>query len=193
MRCLARFKLEMHLINDCPLTTVNCDYHYAGCDAWLMRRDLNDHLTKHAKRHAALLDKENTLLFLDISNIQQGLYSTVSENVTCIEMNESLLQEQERLLKKTREDDNELSVVYDRLEEKDAEIKQLTKKLQETEERVAKATSEHKKALDQVKTKDSVLKTHTTAIKHYREKVTGLEAKLDEAMVETTKERVAAR
>ena len=190
----ARCKLDSHLINDCPLTTVNCDFHYAGCDAWLMRRDLSDHFVKHAKRHAALLAEENTLLFLDIGSLQQdvgklrkSLHTTVIENMECIEMNESLLQEQDKMMKKTREDENELSVVHQRLEEKEVEIQRLTKKLNEAEEKATKALEEKKKALDQCKNKESVLKTHTTAVKHYREQMHELETKLDEQIVEATK------
>lgn len=46
-----RADLEFHK-NDCPLEIVTCPYSsYVGCDAAILRKELDDHLTKHSKQH----------------------------------------------------------------------------------------------------------------------------------------------
>lgn len=39
-----RRDLERHLSDDCPLTVVNCDFHYTGCDVKLPRKDMPAHV-----------------------------------------------------------------------------------------------------------------------------------------------------
>ena len=47
--------LEHHVNKDCPLTVVNCDFHYAGCEVQLPRKDMPAHLAENIVSHMAQL------------------------------------------------------------------------------------------------------------------------------------------
>ena len=50
-----RQKLEMHVNTQCPLTIVNCDFCYTGCEVQLARRDMPTHLAESLTTHISLL------------------------------------------------------------------------------------------------------------------------------------------
>ena len=50
-----RRNVHDHLNKDCPLTLVSCDFHYAGCQVRLPRRDILSHLNEKLSSHMALL------------------------------------------------------------------------------------------------------------------------------------------
>ena len=54
--------LEEHVSSQCPLTPVECEFHYAGCDAKVHRRDLPSHLSNNMVTHMSLLARENRKL-----------------------------------------------------------------------------------------------------------------------------------
>ena len=54
-----RQNLEHHVSKDCPLTVVNCDFHYAGCEVQLIRQDLPAHLAENLVPHMAQLATYN--------------------------------------------------------------------------------------------------------------------------------------
>ena len=47
-------QLERHLRDKCPLTLVNCPFHYAGCETQLPRKDMPEHM-KEPVTHLTLL------------------------------------------------------------------------------------------------------------------------------------------
>ena len=47
--------LEHHVSRDCPLTVVNCDFHYAGCEVQLPRKDMPAHLAENLLAHTTKL------------------------------------------------------------------------------------------------------------------------------------------
>ena len=49
-----RQQLESHLKDECPLTLVDCLFHYAGCDVQLPRKDMPEHM-KDTATHLTLL------------------------------------------------------------------------------------------------------------------------------------------
>ena len=49
-----RKNLDRHVDNDCPLTVVDCDFHYAGCAVRLPRKDMPDHLKLEVVSHTSL-------------------------------------------------------------------------------------------------------------------------------------------
>ena len=49
-----RRNLESHLQNECPLTLVECDLQYAGCEVKLPRKDMSDHLKDGLVTHFSL-------------------------------------------------------------------------------------------------------------------------------------------
>ena len=50
-----RQKLDDHVGKECPLTVVECDFHYAGCEVRLPRRNMPDHLKDGLVAHFSLL------------------------------------------------------------------------------------------------------------------------------------------
>ena len=49
-----RQEFESHL-KDCPLTVIECEFHYAGCKVTLPRRNMTDHLKDGLITHISLL------------------------------------------------------------------------------------------------------------------------------------------
>ena len=54
-----RQNLERHVSSDCPLSTVNCDFHFAGCGRQLSRKDMPSHLSESVVHHLSLLAVHN--------------------------------------------------------------------------------------------------------------------------------------
>ncbi len=52
---LQRQNLECHIAKECPLTTINCDFHYVGCTVKLPRQDMAEHLKDNLTTHVSLL------------------------------------------------------------------------------------------------------------------------------------------
>ena len=50
-----RQQLDDHVEKECPLTVVECDFHYAGCEVKLPRRNMPDHLKDGLVVHISLL------------------------------------------------------------------------------------------------------------------------------------------
>ena len=54
-----RQNLEHHVSKDCPLTVVNCGFHYAGCEVQLPRKDMPAHLAENLVVHMSLMAVQN--------------------------------------------------------------------------------------------------------------------------------------
>ena len=52
---LERQNVKTHVDAVCPLTVVNCDFHYAGCETQLVRKDIPTHLAESLATHISLL------------------------------------------------------------------------------------------------------------------------------------------
>ena len=50
-----RQSIESHIDNECPLTTISCDFHHAGCIVKLPRKDMPEHLRENLVTHISLL------------------------------------------------------------------------------------------------------------------------------------------
>ena len=50
-----RQNIENHIDKECPLTTISCVFHYAGCIVKLPRKDLPEHLKENFLTHISLL------------------------------------------------------------------------------------------------------------------------------------------
>ena len=58
---IERQYFQDHLNKDCPLAIVNCDFHYAGCEMKLPRKDMPAHLAENIA-HLSLLSDMNLKL-----------------------------------------------------------------------------------------------------------------------------------
>ena len=52
-----RQKLDDHVGRECPLTVIECDFHYAGCEVKIPRRNMPDHLKDGLVAHVSQLAK----------------------------------------------------------------------------------------------------------------------------------------
>ena len=57
-----RQNVETHVNTVCPLTVVNCDFHYAGCEVQLVRKDMLTHLAESLATHISLLTTQTQTL-----------------------------------------------------------------------------------------------------------------------------------
>ena len=57
--CPERQNLDNHMSKDCPLTVVNCDFCYAGCEVQLPHKDLPAHLAENLVAHTSLMATYN--------------------------------------------------------------------------------------------------------------------------------------
>ena len=46
--------LENHIANDCPLTTIDCEYKRVGCNKKVLRKDMTAHLDENIAHHLSL-------------------------------------------------------------------------------------------------------------------------------------------
>ena len=62
INCPERQNVETHVNTVCPLTVVNCDFHYAGCEVQLVHKDMPTHLAESLPPHLSLLALHNQQL-----------------------------------------------------------------------------------------------------------------------------------
>ena len=68
-----RQNLEHHVSKDCPLTVVNCDFHYAGCEVQLPRNDMPAHLAENLVVHMSILATQNQKIFKENVKLKEEL------------------------------------------------------------------------------------------------------------------------
>lgn len=59
---IERQHMEHHLERECPLKVIDCEFHYAGCEKKLPRKDMPEHLAMHHVHHTSLLAALNQQL-----------------------------------------------------------------------------------------------------------------------------------
>ena len=90
---IERQNLEHHVSKDCPLTVVNCDFHYAGCEVQLPRQDMPAHLAENLVPHMSHL-----------ATLNQKLHQELKEMTTKLDKKE---QEMEQLKVEQEQDRTE--------------------------------------------------------------------------------------
>lgn len=72
---IKRQNINSHVINDCPLTIVDCDFKGFGCDVRVSRKDLPTHLTEsqiaHISLQVDLLVSQNQQMNLDLIDLKE--------------------------------------------------------------------------------------------------------------------------
>lgn len=59
---MIRGRLNEHIEKECSLTTIDCQFAYAGCTVRKLRKDMDDHLKESLKKHLSLLQKKYSKL-----------------------------------------------------------------------------------------------------------------------------------
>ena len=57
-----RQHVEKHVNTECPLTVVDCDFCYIGCDVQLTHKEMSAHMQENSFRHITLLALHNQKL-----------------------------------------------------------------------------------------------------------------------------------
>ena len=79
-----RQNLENHIDKVCPLTVVGCEFHYAGCEVRLPRKNLQQHITDDLVAHFCLLAASHKK--------QQNEIKTLNEELNALKLRTTQLQ-----------------------------------------------------------------------------------------------------
>ncbi len=97
---IQRQNIDSHVADECPLTTINCDFHHVGCAVKLPRQDMPEHqrenllthisllATSHAKQQAEItnLVDENRMLQLDNDKTKKSFKTSITSLQTKVTM-----------------------------------------------------------------------------------------------------------
>ena len=87
-----RQDIDNHVNNECPLTTINCDF--VGCTMKLPRKDMPEHLRENLLTHVSLLVTSHAKQLAEhqseITKLQTQIASLVAENETLKSRNTNL-------------------------------------------------------------------------------------------------------
>ena len=98
-----RQNIENHIDNECPLTTINCDFHHVGCAVKLPRKDMPEHLRENLLTHTSLLSKSYVKILKENMEYKTKIKALETENKHLMAINEStILRIQNEKLKPTK-------------------------------------------------------------------------------------------
>ena len=143
-----RQNVETHVKTVCPLTVVKCDFHYAGCEVQLVRKDMPTHLAESLVTHISLLTTQTQTLAGKSGQASLLPHLTLlalhNQQLTqlTLQQKESLEENQCRIQELEKENDHLKQKVNKDVEQQVAELKESLKlKIQELErEKQAQAT-----------------------------------------------------
>ncbi|XP_064385186.1 TNF receptor-associated factor 4-like [Halichondria panicea] len=98
---IQRQNINSHVADECPLTTINCDFHHVGCAVKLPRQDMPEHLRENLLTHISLLATSHAKQQDKIANLvdenykQQKSYKT---SLTALQTKVITLEEEKQLL-----------------------------------------------------------------------------------------------
>ena len=117
-----RQELESHLQDQCPLTLVDCPFHYAGCQTQLPRKDMPEHMRETAT-HLTLLASVTQNLVKENQELRQ---TTAEQQQTIAEIRQKELQYQEQ----QRVADKELQTLKEENQQHQDEQKAIEREIQ---------------------------------------------------------------
>ena len=121
-----RQNLEHHVSKYCPLTIIDCDFHYTGCEVQLPRKDMPAHLAENLVPHMAKLvtynqnkvqEKEQQIL-----QLTKGMTEKLEENRLKIDQ---LERKNEALSKSLLEKEQEIAQLKAKQEEDHSSVQAL--------------------------------------------------------------------
>ena len=121
-----RQELESHLRDQCPLTLVDCPFHYAGCQTQLPRKDMPEHM-RETVTHLTLLASVTQNLVKENQELRQ----------TTAELQETIA-EQQQTIAELQQNTAELQQSHDKLQV----IEQGVQALEEKNQKLQQTTAE---------------------------------------------------
>ena len=108
---MERQDLESHLRDKCPLTLVDCPFHYAGCETQLPRKDMPEHM-KETVTHLTLLATVTQRLVKENQELKQRVLEREDESRKSMEAVQAslqkLMEENQELKQSTANADNKI-------------------------------------------------------------------------------------
>ena len=153
-----RCDLEAHK-NKCPLEEVVCPYSsYVGCDAAILRKDLDDHLTRHGKQHISEMSTKLADCERDVNKVQEELVrisarvnktkARIDEtNEKVEELQNSLSEMRTKLVSSKRELQQELENTNAEVEETNERVEELQKTLRKVSAELVSSKREMQREL----------------------------------------------
>ncbi len=66
---IQRQNIDSHVVDGCPLTTINCDLHHVGCAVKIPRQDMPEHQRENLLTHISLLASSHAKQQTEIKNL----------------------------------------------------------------------------------------------------------------------------
>ena len=114
---IERQNLDHHVSKDCPLTVVNCDFCYAGCEVQLPRKDMPAHLAENIVPHMsqlATLNQKFTERLCNNDKEMDKLHQELKEMTTKLDKKD---QEMEQQKVKQEQEMKQLKVKVEQMEQ----------------------------------------------------------------------------
>ena len=119
-----RQKLDDHVGKECPLTVVECDFHYAGCEVRLPRRNMPEHLKDGLVAHFSLLAVSHKRQQEEIQ-VYQKVIETHQEEVRALER-----RYREEIEALERRQNEEIKIIRGEIDELKKQTEQLQSNMQ---------------------------------------------------------------
>ena len=132
-----RRNVHDHVNKDCPLTLVSCDFHYAGCQVRLPRRDILSHLNENLSSHMALLGAHSQRMAERVMEKDEAIGRLTNELSEKLGVNERKIVALEK----------ENQALRNSLEQKGEELNNESKRVQEVSKRDCEALKQELAAL----------------------------------------------
>ncbi len=78
---IQRQNIGSHVADECPLTTINCDFHHMGCSVKLPRHNMPEHLRENQLTHISLLATSHAKQQAQINKQQDNLAEQKAINI----------------------------------------------------------------------------------------------------------------
>lgn len=153
---IERQNLDEHLNTECPLKVIECEFHYAGCEDQVLRKDMPSHLEENHVQHTTLLAAINQKLAEDLAEKDEQLSQLHEEMQTQL----SILRNQQELeIGKLQQENNWLKMELAEVREEVAALVHNCK-LATTE-----LKSIQKSQKDELKREDEILKKNISDLR----------------------------
>ena len=158
-----RRNVHNHVNKDCSLTLVICDFHYAGCQVRLPRRDILSHLNENLSSHMALLGAHSQQMVEmvmekdeEIGRLTNELSEELEESKRAQEsFRQEVAQVRGQQEEESRRLTNELSKIQEvngqKIDELEKEIQALRTSLGQKREEITELNDKSKKVQDSLK------------------------------------------
>ena len=77
-----RQNLNNHVVKECPLTIINCDFFHIGCEVKLPRKDMSKHLQEKLLIHMSLLETKVAVQQIEIADLKNENENLKAKNAT---------------------------------------------------------------------------------------------------------------